>query len=70
MTHRSVARLMVGLLAVVLSAAGAPSAFGSGEPQDSFLYKNFVRASEVREGSLPRNGAVSMNGEAALRISA
>ena len=40
-------RTTARLLPVVLSLGNAAAAFGSGEPQESFLYQNFVRASEV-----------------------
>jgi glyoxylase-like metal-dependent hydrolase (beta-lactamase superfamily II) len=56
MTRRLVSTLLHRLLAVVVLAAGVPSAFASGEPQDSFLYKNFVLASQVLDRAVAAHG--------------
>lgn len=59
MAHRSLASFAVRLAAVLLSA-NAPSAFGSGEPQESFLYQNFVRASEVLDRAMAAHGGAGL----------
>ena len=53
-------RLMAGLtthlgVAALVCVTGTP-AFGSGEPQESLLYQNFVRASEVLERAVVAHG--------------
>jgi len=50
----------VCLLASALASANAPSAFGSGEPQESFLYQNFVRASEVLDRAVAAHGGAEL----------
>ncbi len=57
MAARSLVRLAVCILAV---SAGVPSAFGSGEPQESYLYKNFVRASEVLNRAVAAHGGAEL----------
>jgi len=56
MASRSLGRLAVCFLAGVLVSALGPSAFGSGEPQESFLYLNFVQASDVLDRAVAAHG--------------
>ncbi len=56
MAYRSLARLAAGFLTGVLVSANVSMAFGSGEPQESFLYQNFVRASEVLDRAVAAHG--------------
>jgi glyoxylase-like metal-dependent hydrolase (beta-lactamase superfamily II) len=56
MANRSLGSLAVRLVVVVLVSANLPSAFGSGEPQESLLYQNFVRASEVLDRAVAAHG--------------
>lgn len=54
-------RSLVGLaarcfLTAVLLSVQVLSAFGSGEPQESFLYQNFVRASEILDRAVAAHG--------------
>jgi len=60
MITRTLARFAVRVLAAVLVSANAPSAFGSGEPQESFLYQNFVRASEVLDRAVAAHGGAEL----------
>jgi len=60
MASRSLTPLAACLLAAALVPAGAPSAFGSGEPQESFLYQNFVRASEVLDRAMTAHGGAEL----------
>lgn len=48
------------LLAAALMSANALSALGSGEPQESFLYQNFVRASDVLDRAIAAHGGVGL----------
>jgi glyoxylase-like metal-dependent hydrolase (beta-lactamase superfamily II) len=41
-------------------SANALSALGSGEPQESFLYQNFVRASDVLDRAIAAHGGVGL----------
>ena len=56
MANRTSACVAMGLLGAVLVSANAPPAFGSGEPQESLLYQNFVRASEVLDRAVAAHG--------------
>ncbi len=56
MTPRSLGSFAVRLLGAALVSANVPSAFGSGEPQESFLYQNFVRASDVLDRAVAAHG--------------
>jgi glyoxylase-like metal-dependent hydrolase (beta-lactamase superfamily II) len=47
-------------LTAVLVLANAAVAFGSGEPQESFLYQNFVRASEVLDRAIAAHGGADL----------
>ncbi len=61
MTSRSLVGFAVCcLLAAVLVPASVPSAFGSGEPQESFLYQNFVRASGVLDRAMAAHGGAEL----------
>ena len=60
MTRRTLVKLAVYLLAAVLVPANAPSAFGSGEPQESFLYQNFVQASAVLDRAVVAHGGADL----------
>jgi len=60
MTSRPLVRLAAYVAATVLVAAGPRSAFGSGEPQESFLYKNFVRASDVLDRAVAAHGGAGL----------
>ncbi len=59
----------VRLLAVALVSANAPSAFGSGDPQESFLYQNFVRASEVLDRAVAAHGGAELLDSLNVRFS-
>lgn len=48
------------LMAAILTAASVSSAFGSGEPQESFLYQNLVRASEVLDRAIAAHGGAEL----------
>jgi glyoxylase-like metal-dependent hydrolase (beta-lactamase superfamily II) len=50
----------VCILAALLVSAGVPSAFGSGEPQESYLYKNFAKASEVLDRAVAAHGGTEL----------
>jgi glyoxylase-like metal-dependent hydrolase (beta-lactamase superfamily II) len=50
-------RSPVGLIAWLVAATAA---FGSGEPQDSFLYKNFVRASRILDDAIAAHGGAGL----------
>ncbi len=52
--------LAVRLLTGVLVSASAPSAFGSGEPEESFLYQNFLHASEVLDRAIAAHGGAEL----------
>lgn len=54
--ERSFAHVFVCLFVWVLVFADVPAALGSGEPQESFLYQNFVRASEVLDRAVAAHG--------------
>ncbi len=56
MAGRSLGSLAARLLAAVLVSANVPSALASGEPQESFLYQNFVRAFEVLDRAVAAHG--------------
>lgn len=58
--RRSFTRITWYLLAGVVASANVPSALGSGEPQESFLYQNFVRASEVLDLAAVAHGGVEL----------
>lgn len=60
MVRRTLASRAVCLFATVLLSANASSAFGSGEPQESFLYQNFVRASEVLDRAIAAHGGADL----------
>ncbi len=60
MTARPLARSFACLLAAILVSANNPSAFASGEPQESFLYQNFVRASEVLQRAIAAHGGAEL----------
>jgi len=53
---RGIAWIAVCLSVAILVSAAALPAFGSGEPQESFLYRNFVRASEVLDRAVAAHG--------------
>jgi len=60
MASRSLVSLAVCFLAAVLASANVPSAFGSGEPQESFLYQNLVGASEVLDRAVAAHGGAEL----------
>jgi hypothetical protein len=47
-------------LPLALSLGAAASALGSGEPQESVLYQNFVRASEVLDRAVAAHGSEAL----------
>jgi glyoxylase-like metal-dependent hydrolase (beta-lactamase superfamily II) len=49
----------IGVL-LCLTVANLPRAFASGEPQESFLYQNFVRASEIVDRAVEAHGGVEL----------
>jgi len=60
MNQRSPVRRFVGLAAAALVSALAPATFGSGEPQESFVYQNFVRASQVLDRAVAAHGGTEL----------
>jgi glyoxylase-like metal-dependent hydrolase (beta-lactamase superfamily II) len=60
MVSRLFVRLAGCLVAALAVTIGAPSALASGEPQDSFLYQNFVKASEVLERAVAAHGGAKL----------
>jgi glyoxylase-like metal-dependent hydrolase (beta-lactamase superfamily II) len=60
MASRSLVSFAAGILVALFVSASVPSAFASGEPQDSFLYKNFVRASEVLDRAVAAHGGAGL----------
>ncbi len=56
MTRRLMAGFAMHLGVAALFCANGTAAFGSGEPQESFLYQNFVRASEVLDRAVTAHG--------------
>jgi len=58
--RRTLVTLVVCFLPEVLVTFNVPSAFGSGEPQESFLYQNFVRASEVLDRAVAAHGGAKL----------
>ena len=60
MAPRPHVSLAVGLIALVAVSAGALRTFASGDPKDSFLYQNFVRASEVLDRAVAAHGGAEL----------
>ena len=60
MARRSLVSAAVCVLGAALLSANALSAFASGEPQESFLYQNFVRASEVLDRAIAAHGGAEL----------
>lgn len=60
MARRPIARLALCLLAAAQVLANVPSTLASGEPQESFLYQNFVRASEVLDRAVAAHGGAEL----------
>lgn len=58
----SAASFLLGMCATFEKSfsPSAPAAFGSGEPQESFLYQNFVRASEVLDRAIAAHGGAEL----------
>src|SRR5258705_9320419 len=52
--------LAVCISTAVLVTVSGPSAFGSGEPQESLLYQNFVRASDMLDRAVVAHGSVGL----------
>ena len=60
MPRSSHPRLALRLPAVVVLSLSASVALGSGEPQDSFLYQNFVQAMEVLDRAVAAHGGADL----------
>ena len=60
MAARSCVRLVASFSVVALASVNGRLVFASGEPQDSFLYQNFVRASEILDRAVAAHGGVEM----------
>ena len=60
MALRSFPRIAVCLLTLAPWSVNGPTAFASGDPQESFLYQNFVRASGVLDRALSAHGGAEL----------
>ena len=60
MMLRSRVGLALPLAAIALLFPHPPSAFASGDPRDSFLYQNFVLASEVLDRAVAAHGGAEL----------
>ena len=60
MACRSQVGVGLPLVAAALVIADVPAAFASGEPQESFLYQNFVRASAALDRAVAAHGGAEL----------